>query len=48
MYKEGGYIYDNLTKLTKAGKLIFCASQPKIGSWRNETIELTDAGKQIA
>lgn len=45
MYKEGGYIYDNLTKLTKAGKLVFCASQPKIGSWRNETIELTDAGE---
>lgn len=48
MYKEGGYIYDNLTKLTKEGKLVFCATQPKIGSWRNETIELTDAGKQIA
>lgn len=45
MYKEGGYIYDNLTKLTKAGKLVFCASQPKIGSWRNDTIELTDAGE---
>lgn len=45
MYKEGGYIYDNLTKLTKLGKLVFCASQPKIGSWRNETLELTDAGE---
>lgn len=45
MYKEGGYIYDNLTKLTKLGKLVFVAAQPKIGSWRNETLELTDAGE---
>jgi hypothetical protein len=45
MYKEGGYIYDNLTKLTKAGKLVFIASQPKIGAWRNEVLELTDAGE---
>lgn len=45
MYKEGGYIYDNLTKLTKAGKLVFVASQPKIGSWNNDTLELTDIGE---
>lgn len=42
MYKEGGYIYDNMTKLTKMGKLVFVCSQPKIGSWSNDTIELGD------
>ena len=45
MYKEGGYIYDNLTKLTNKGKLVFSFSQPKIGSWNNEVLELTDAGE---
>ena len=45
MYKEGGYVYDNLTKLTKIGKLVFVAAQPKIGSWKNETLELTDIGE---
>lgn len=45
MYKEGGYIYDNLTKLTKMGKLVFCASQPKIGSWKCDVLELTDIGE---
>lgn len=45
MYKDGGYLYDNLTKLTQAGKLVFVASQPKIGTWNNEVLELSDAGE---
>lgn len=45
MYKEGGYIYDKITKLTQLGKLVFICSQPKIGSWNNVTIELSDIGE---
>lgn len=44
MYIEGGYLYDKLTTLTKAGKLVFIAAQPKISSWGKEELELPDVG----
>lgn len=44
MYIEGGYLYDKLTTLTNAGKLVFIAAQPKISAWGKEELELPDVG----
>lgn len=45
MYIEGGYLYDKLTTLTNAGKLVFIAAQPKISAWGKEELELPDVGE---
>lgn len=45
MYNDFGIVYNNLTKLTQAGKLVFVAAQPKIYSWVNPVIELGDVGE---
>lgn len=49
LYLTFGAIYDELTKLTAAGKLVYVLSQPKIGAFGNETIEgyeLSDSSKK--
>lgn len=45
MYSEYGAIYEKLTKLTMAGKIVFILAQPKVGVWGNEAIELQDVGE---
>ena len=38
MYEGGGILYDLLTELSRMGKLVFVASQPKIQLWENELL----------
>ena len=38
MYEGGGILYDLLTELSRQGKLVFVASQPKINMWENEVL----------
>lgn len=45
MYDEYGQLYDSFTELTDAGKLLFVCTQPKIGYWGNEVIELEGFGE---
>lgn len=45
MYSEYGYIYEKLTRLSMAGKLLIVLSQPKVGEWRNPTIDLAGIGE---
>ena len=45
MYDAGGDTYDELTKLTRLGKLVFVASQPKICYFRDELLGYDAAGE---
>lgn len=45
MYDYGGALYDYLTRLTRAGKLVFVASQPKINYFGDELLPLSAAGE---
>jgi hypothetical protein len=40
MYESGGELYDLLTSLAFSGKLVFVASQPKIGFYGHEKIPM--------
>lgn len=40
MYGAGGELYDLLTKLSRLGKLVFVASQPKIGFYDHDKIPM--------
>ena len=45
MYDAGGDTYDMLTRLTRLGKLVFVASQPKISYFGEEKLPLDAAGE---
>lgn len=45
MYLAYGDVYEKLTKLTLAGKLVFIMSQPGKIYWGNEILELSDVGE---
>lgn len=45
MYDQGGAVYDQLTRLTREGKLVFVASQPKISYFREELLPQDAAGE---
>lgn len=45
MYHEGGEIYDALTELSRKGKLVFAASQPKQHYWGDDWLPLDSAGE---
>jgi hypothetical protein len=45
MYNDYGIVYNNLTKLTQDGRLVFVAAQPKVFTWTNPVIELGDVGE---
>lgn len=45
MYDEYGELYDAFTELTRAGKLVFVCTQPKIGYWKHEEIPLEGLGE---
>ena len=45
MYLVYGEIYDKLTKLTLAGKLVFILSQPQKFVWKNEVIDMSEVGE---
>lgn len=45
MYDIGGVVYDNLTELSRSGKLVYAASQPKQYFWDHELLPLEAAGE---
>ena len=45
MYLAYGSVYEKLTKLTLAGKLVFIMSQPHKNFYGNEVLELSDVGE---
>lgn len=45
MYLVYGEIYDKLTKLSLAGKLVFILSQPQKFVWKNEIIDMSEIGE---
>ena len=45
MYTVYGEIYEKLTKLSAKGFLVFILSQPKIYSWKNPEIDLSEVGE---
>lgn len=45
MYLVYGEIYDKLTKLSLAGKLVFILSQPQKFVWKNEVIDMSEVGE---
>ena len=45
MYLVYGEIYDKLTKLSLAGKLVFILSQPQKFVWKNEVIDMSEIGE---
>lgn len=50
LYETYGYVYDTLTKLTAAGKLVYVLCQPKIGVFNDESIELgslSDSSRKV-
>jgi hypothetical protein len=44
MYNDFGEIYNEYTRLSQAGILCFSLSQPKVGVWSNDLIQLADLG----
>ena len=45
MYTAYGELYEKLTRLTAKGFLVFILSQPKIYSWKNPEIDLSEVGE---
>ena len=45
MYNEFGKLYETINELVLLGKLVFIASQPKVSSWSNPVIEMSDIGE---
>lgn len=45
MYDAWGSVYESLTELTLLGKLVFILAQPKISSWQQEAIYISQVGE---
>ncbi len=45
MYNDFGIVYNELTKLTQDGRLVFIAAQPKVNVWSEPVIELGSVGE---
>lgn len=45
MYLAYGDVYDRLTEISEAGKLVFVLAQPKVSSWGQEAIPLHQIGE---